>query len=330
MSTIYDVAKLAGVSKTTVSKILGGNQNVRAATLEKVNRAMKELEYVPSCFAQGMRKSETKLIAVLLPEQYNYGYMEILSGIEACARKNGYATFVCSTGTSGEYEEKYLKEAVFRKADAIIYFSYRRSADSLTFLEKIAKKTAVVVMDNVLRGEALDVVRVNGFELTQQATALLAAQGCKKIAYIKGKSSFDATVERYLGYVAGVNACGLCFDSSLVKEADFTLRGGYAAARELFSQQPDAILAATDMLALGALDCAKDLCIDVPMQTAIVGFDDIALCDWSRPRLSSLSQNQKELGEAAVCRIMQRIETPTLKPQEILLSGKISFKETTK
>lgn len=329
MSTIYDVAKMAGVSKTTVSKILGGNKNVRPATLEKVNAAIKALDYVPSCFAQGMRKTGTKTIAVLLPEQYNYGYMELLAGIERCAHRNGYMTFVCSTGREGEYEAKYLREAVRRKADAILYFSYRRNEKSLEYLQRISKETAVVVMDNVLIDEKLDVVRVDGFRLTKNAIQYLSEKGCKKIAYIKGLDGYDATGERYRGYVQGLAECGLAFDENLVASAEFTMEGGYEAARGLMAKKPDAVLAATDMLALGALDYMKTAGIRVPKDVRVVGFDNISLCMWSRPRLSTISQNQKKVGETAAQRAIARILAPGRACEELILDGELILRETT-
>ncbi len=329
MSTIYDVARLAGVSKTTVSKILGGSKNVRPATLERVNAAMKELDYVPNCFAQGMRGSGTKTIAVLLPEQYNYGYMEILAGIEQCANKNGYLTFVCSTGREGEHEAKYLKEAVRRKVDAILYFTYRRNEKNLAYLQRIAGEIAVVVMDNVLAGEALDEVRVDGNALTKKAVCYLAGKGCERIAYIRGLDAYDATAERYRGYVEGLALCGIGVDDALVARTEFTMEGGHDAARALMAKKPDAILTATDMLALGALDYMEAAGVRVPEEVCIIGFDNIPLCMWSRPRLSTLSQNQRKIGEAAVQRALARIADPGQEAVRMLLDGELILRETT-
>lgn len=329
MSTIHDVARLAGVSKTTVSKILGGSKNVRPSTLARVNAAIRELDYVPNCFAQGMRRTGTKTIAVLLPEQYNYGYMEMLAGIEECANKNGYMTFVCSTGRNGEYEDRYLKEAVRRKADAILYFAYRRQGKSLEYLQHVSAKTAVVVMDNVLLGEKLDVVRVDGFSLTKRMVRQLMKSGRKRIAYIRGPKECDATAERCSGYAAGLAGCGLAFDEALVVEAEFTMEGGHEAARALMAEKPDAIMATTDMLALGALDYLKGAGIRVPGEVAVVGFDDIPLCVWSRPRLTTISQNQRKVGEEAVRRALARIAEPDKEAGESLLAGEPVWRETT-
>ncbi len=329
MSTIYDVARLAGVSKTTVSKVLGGKCNVRESTLERVNAAIKQLDYVPNCFAQAMRKGGTKSIAVLLPEQYNYGYMEILAGIEEQASKQGYITFVCSTGRNGQHESAYLQEAVRRKAEAIIYFSYRRNPNSIAYLERIASQVAVVVMDNVLIGERLDVVRVDGLELTRQAVEHFAKRGCKRIAYVKGSDKYDVTSERFEGYLQGLKDCGLPELPELVCEAAFTMESGFEAAKALMRQKPDVILAATDMLALGVLDYLQQQKIEVPQQVKLMGFDDIPLCRWSRPRLSTISQNQRVIGRCAVDLLLARIMRPERETAECLMNGELVLRETT-
>ncbi|MEG1991126.1 MAG: LacI family DNA-binding transcriptional regulator [Christensenella sp.] len=329
MSTIYDVAKVAGVSKTTVSKILSGSKNVRPQTLERVNAAIKKLDYVPNCFAQGMRSAATKTIAVLLPEQYNYGYMELLTGIEKCANRNGYMTFVCSTGRDGEREMKYLKEMVRRRVDGVIYFTYRRNEKNIAYLKRIAGNIAVVVMDNVLRGEKLDTVRVNGGELTKSAVKYLCNNGCKKIAYIKGLDEYDATAERFSGYALGLKECGLSLDNLLVESAEFTMEGGRNATRLLWEKKPDAIITATDMLALGALDFMEAEGVRVPQDVSIIGFDNIPLCIWSRPRLSTISQNQEKVGETAVQQLLARLSEPQKEAVELILNGELILRETT-
>lgn len=329
MSTIYDVAKLAGVSKTTVSKILGGSKNVRPSTLERVNAAIKELDYVPSCFAQGMRKSATKTLAVLLPEQYNYGYMELLAGVEDYADRNGYMTFVCSTGRDGRYEEKYLKEMVRRKVDGILYFAYCRNEKSLAYLEHISDDIAVVVMDNVLRGERLECIRVDGSGLTKQAVRYLADKGFRRIAYIRGLGAYDVTTERYQGYLDGLAENGIPFDAGLVQEAEFTMEGGAGAARALWPQRPEAVVAATDMLALGALNWFEENGVRVPADVNLIGFDNIPLCIWSRPRLSTISQNQRQMGEIAVKHLLARMDEPDQEPSQLLLGGELILRETT-
>lgn len=329
MSTIYDVARLAGVSKTTVSKILNGNQNVRPATLKKVNDAIRELEYVPSSFAQNLRKNSTHTIAVLLPEQYNYGYMEFLAGIEACAQQHGYLTFVCSTGREGQREEKYLREMLRRRVEAIIYFAYRRREKTLEQLARVAKNTAVVVMDPILQDERLDSVCVDGAAGVRSAVCALAQKGCRRIACICAKTG-DATAERYAGYLQGLSVSGLELHKNLVAEAEFTMDGGARAMQRLWAEKPDAVVAVTDMLALGALDWCATHGVSVPKEVSIVGFDGIPLCEWSVPRLSTVVQRQRTVGETAVRRLLARIADPKLPVEHILLPCELVLRDTTR
>ncbi len=331
MSTINDVAKLAGVSKTTVSKILSGKTNIRPSTLEKVNNAIMELNYVPNCFAQSMRTNKTKVIAILIPEQYNYGYLELLRSIEDVAIKNDYMTFVCSTGTNAEYEYQYIREAFRRKVDGIIFFSYVHIEKNMKYLEKISKDIPVVVMDNILEGEELTTIRTDGCELTRRMVNILIKNGRKRIAYIKAEKKFNATRERFQGYLLGLLDQGIDVCEDCIVTSDFTMEGGYLAAKRLMhlKNPPQAIMATTDIIAIGATNFLKEAGYEIPNQVAVVGFDNIELCTWVSPKLSTISQNQRLVGERSMHLLLERINDNSVAVSNILMQGEMVLRETT-
>ncbi len=334
MSTIYDVAKRAGVSKTTVSKILSGKENVRQSTLDKVNKAMEELNYIPSHFAQGMRVAHTKSIAVLLPEQYNYGLSEILRGIEETSAMHGYTMIVCSTGIDANMQMQYLREMISRQVDGIIFFSYARIDKNIEYLIELNKKTPVIVMDALLHeNEALSSVRIDGEKLTQKAVQYLIDKGRTRIAYIKALGKYTAGFERYLGYCAALEENHIAYDPKLVKEADFKnhLTAGYEVTHELIEMKdpPDAIMTMTDMFAIGALNCLLEAGIRVPEEINVMGFDNIPLCSWIRPKLSTASQNQHHVGRTAFQLMLELIQDPQIGFRRMLLQGELVIRDTT-
>jgi DNA-binding LacI/PurR family transcriptional regulator len=334
MSTIIDVAKKAGVSKTTVSKILSGKKNVRPATLEKVNLAMKELDYIPSGFAQIMRTGHTKNIAVLLPEQFNYGYSEILRGIEMVVESSGYIMTICSTGINAENQMDYLREMVRRQADGIIFFSYSRIDKNIEYLLKLRKKLPIVVMDNVLKDdEPLSMVRVDGYNLTRKAVQYLIDKQRKRIGFIRFESKVYAATERYEGYRAALKENGIRFDPKLVREAKFGssyITSGFDQARILMNMPnpPDAIMAASDIIALGALDYLRGLKIKIPQDVCLMGFDDIPLCGFISPKLSTASQGQLNVGRTGANLLFELIQNPEIGYRKILLPGDLIIRDT--
>lgn len=333
MSTIKDVADLAGVSKTTVSKILSGNKNVKSSTLEKVTRAMRELDYVPNSLAQGMRTSKTKTIAVLLPEQYNYGYFNILKGIEESAESSGYTMLVCSTGIRSEKQMHYLREMRKRRVDGMIIFSYMRIEENVKYLLSMSEKIPVVVMDNIIRAdEKLNLVRADGYRLTKSAVKYLIDSGRKNIAIIKAQKEYDITSERFEAYIDALKENGIEIRNELIKEGAFEshVHSGLEAARSLMNQnlKPDAIIATTDLFIIGALNYLNSAKIPVPDQVRLIGFDNIDLCNWVTPKLSSISQHQNEVGKTAFRVLLDQIQDPKTPVKQILMDGELIIRET--
>jgi len=333
MSTIIDVAKKAGVSKTTVSKILSGKTNVRPATLEKVNLAMKELDYIPSGFAQIMRTGFTKNIAILLPEQFNYGYSEILRGIEMVVENSGYIMTICSTGVNAENQMDYLREMIRRQVDGILFFSYTRVEKNINYLIQLNKKIPVVVMDNIIKDdEPLSLVRVDGYNLTRKAVQYLIDKGRKRIGFIRYETKASATLERYEGYRAALKENKIRFEPKLVREAKLGshFTSSYDQSRILMNlpEPPDAIMAVTDFLALGVIDYLRGAKVKIPQEVCVMGFDDIPLCNLCSPKLSTASQGQYNVGRTAASLLFELIQNPEIGYRKILLPGDLIIRDT--
>ena len=165
MSTIFDVAKAAGVSKSTVSRVLNGESGVKEATREAVERAIRELKYTPSYLAQGIRTGKTKTIAMVVPEYTNIFYNELFRGVEDTALKYGYMVFVCNTEGSRRSEIEYTEEILKRNVDGIIYNTYSNSEKMLNYLRSLSQKLPVVYTNHLFReDEPVSYVYTDGFE----------------------------------------------------------------------------------------------------------------------------------------------------------------------
>ncbi len=325
MATILDVARYAGVSKTTVSRFLTESGPVNVETAEKIKEAIKSLDYTPNYLAQGMRTSRTKTIGIVIPDYGNPFYPELLKGIESRARESGYMTQVCNTDMDAETEYDRLQELVRRQTDGIVLCSYNRIPRDLEYLSEIAARIPVVVMDPVVENEALSSVVTDGQTGTCDAVRYLVSLGKKRIGYIKGPDRLYVTKERFSGYKCGLEAAGLAYDPDLVYEADFSMESG-CRGMEYFHGKGlpfDALMAATDLMAIGAIRYCNRHGISVPDRVAVVGFDNISLCEIIEPSLTTVAQPIGDLGRAAAEIIIDSIETGIRKTSKIIMQSRL-------
>lgn len=332
MATILDVARVSGVSKTTVSRFLNGAGPVSAKTAEKIRSAIESLHYAPNYFAQGMRTNRTRTIGIVIPDYTNPFYPELLKGIEGRARESGYMTQVCNTDMDAETEFDRLNDLVRRQTDGIVLCSYNRIPRDLAYLAEIAKQIPVVIMDPVVKNESLSYVITDGYAGTAKAVSYLAELGHKRIAYIKGPDRLYVTKERYLGYRDALSSNGLEFREELVYTADFSMESGYRAA-EFFHGNGlslDALMAATDLMAIGAIKYFNKAGVSVPGQVAVVGFDNISLCEIIEPSLTTVAQPIGALGRAAAEIIIESIETGKIKKRRVVMDCEVVVRDSTR
>jgi len=175
-------------------------------------------------------------------------------------------------------------------------------------------------------------VRVDGKSLTKKAAQYLIDKGRRRIGYIRYQQRDAATTERFEGYRAALKANGIRYDAKLVREAEFEshISSGFEHTRELMrlAEPPDAIMTATDMLAIGALNYLREARFKIPEQVCVVGFDDIPLCKWLMPKLSTISQNQLNVGRTAANLLFEQIAHPETGHRRIILPGELVIRDT--
>lgn len=316
MKTIIDVAKLAGVSKSTVSRVISGNGSIKPETRAKVEKAMAELNYAPNQMARGIRTGRTNTIALMVSETSNLYYNELLYSIEAIAREHNYMVVLCNSGTDPKLASEYITWLQQRNVDGLIYCFYCDN-EVTEALYKISETSPVVFLDNPL-GTRPNVSYVGADGLTDIAEVVreLHMGGAKSIAFM-GIEDICNNIYRFMGYKAGLSACGYDYDPSLVhliplgkalSMSHFML--GYETAKKFMTQdhKPDAIVAATDMLAIGAMKYFNEASIRVPETVSIVGYDNIHLSSMISPALSTVAQPVDTIAHEAMTILMKKIE----------------------
>jgi len=308
MTSIWEVAKLAGVSKSTVSRVINKSGPVKEETRIAVENAIKQLNYSPSYFAQGIRTGKTKTIAMFVPDHSNVFYMEMLRGVEEVMLKYDYMVLICNTIKSSSREIKYAKELVKRNIDGIIYNTYKMDKKNLEYFLNLSKSIPVIFMDNIVPKDSdAPYVITEGRKSTKKAVQYLYNKGCRRIAYLRVPPDISVINHRYEGYKEGILECGLKFDEKLVYNCSKNemalshIEMGLKGAEYLMSLKnpPDAIMAAIDTMAIGAIKYLKSAGYSIPDDVKVIGYDNIDLCTLIEPSLTTIAQPIHKIGTEA-------------------------------
>jgi LacI family transcriptional regulator len=309
--TQADVARHAGVSQTTVSLVLNNSAviGVPEETRERVIAAMGALGYIPDRTARSLRTRKTYAIASVIPDITNPFYPAFERGIQDIADQNGYDLITYNTDGLLEKEQRCLRLLQGRQIDGIVaVFFHLTARDLLPLLES---GIAIVRLEAVRKqpgDQPLDNVYVDNVAAARVAAEYLITRGHRRIGIIAGHLGPGRT--RLLGYQSGLAAHGLSADQLLIQAGDFTVQSGIDCTNTLLaaSPRPTAILAANDLIAMGALSAIRAAGLRVPEDIAVVGFDDIQSAALVSPPLTTVSLFQEQIGRRAAEMLLERLD----------------------
>lgn len=309
--TISDVAKRAGVSKTTVSRVLNYPELVKEDTLKKVKSAMEDLNFAPNVLAQSMRINKTYTVGVVIPDIKNPFYTKIMYEIELALRKYDYMMMMCPTSGDFEREKGCINRLLQRKTDGILFFTYNNSKEHIDFYTSISKNIPFILMDESLDGIEISQVVVNGYAGVKNAVNHLIAKGHKKIACLSSK--YEAGKKRFYGYTDALLDNKIPLNKDYIVEAGYSTEEGYKSALQLLKlkERPTAIVAVADSMAIGAIKAMADKNIQVPEEIEVIGFDNIEWATIVTPTLSTVNQKLDEIAQSAVDMLVDKISHPS-------------------
>ncbi|WP_342359560.1 LacI family DNA-binding transcriptional regulator [Terrarubrum flagellatum] len=298
---IADVAKIAGVSSATVSRALANIDVVTEETRRKVLEAVRSTGYTPNIAARNLRKQETKMALVVVPDIANPFFAEVLRGVDATLSAAGYGLIIANLDNSREKEARYVDLAFARQVDGVLLLCGHVPAGSHRTLAQA--NLPIVAACEIIPGADFPQVEVNNCEASEAAVAHLISLGHRRIGYISGPPANILDVERRRGYKAALFAAGVKEDASLIFTGDFTFRGGAEAAGQVLAmpkkRQPTAVFAANDEMAIGFLKTVHAAGRKIPEEFSIVGFDAIEYADYCEPTLTTVIQPRRDLGARA-------------------------------
>lgn len=316
MVGLKDVARIAGVSVSTVSRVLTASPLVNEDTRARVQQAIDALGYRPSRVARRLRRDPARasLIGLVVPDIQNPFFADVVRGVEGVARRHGYVVFLGNSDEDRETERRHLELMRAESVDGLILPPSAEAEPEVTALAGAG--VPVVCVDRRLGGDVLDTVVADNVRGAYEAVAHLVRLGHRRIGFIGGRPGLSTSLERRQGYTEALDANGIVLDPSLVREGDSRQATGRRLTRELLDlpSAPTALLVGNNLMTLGALEAIHLLELRIPEDVAIIGYDDMPWALALNPPLTAVRQPGYEMGRCAAELLLQRILHPGRPP----------------
>ena len=329
MSTIKDVATLAGVSYSTASHVINKTRPVSTKVRGDVEEAIKRLNYIPSAVARLPKHQSTSAIGLLVSNSSNPYFAELSEGIEDICYRAGYNVILCNSDDQPERQEAYLRVLLEKRIDGLIICSAGDDVGLANHLR--SAKVPVIVVDRQVKGVNSDLIQVDHFKGAYMATRYLLDLKHKSIACIAGPGTTSVSADRLNGYRKALADAGAPFQTDWVVCGDFTAEGGYKAARILLRRaKVTAVFASNDLMGIGLLRFAEEHGIRIPSQLSVIGFDGIDLGRYIYPALTTVGQSIRRQGEVAAGTLLERIRRGGEgRVRRITLNPELTVREST-
>ena len=297
--TIYDVAKKAGVSMATVSRVVNGNPNVKPGTRKKVMEVIDELDYRPNAVARGLASKKTTTVGVIIPDVTNVYFSSLARGIDDVATMYKYNIILANSDGNEEKEIQVFNTLLAKQVDGIIYMGTHLTEKLREQIKR--SKTPVVLAGSIDHKNEIVSVHVDYVKAVKEAVNNMLAHGDKRIAFVSGPLSYPINGEyRLKGYKEALDENGIEFDQDLVFETNDSYRAGETLWPALSAAHADAAFVADDELATGVLNGAVDAGAQIPTEFEVITGNDSKLTQIVRPKLSSITQPLYDIGAVAM------------------------------
>lgn len=329
MATMKDVARLAGVSTSTVSHVINKNRFVSESIADKVNAAVEQLNYAPSALARSLKLNQTRTIGMLLTASSNPFYSEVVRGVERSCYERGYSLILCNTDGDAERMNRSLETLLQKRVDGLLIMcteNHRPSKDAISRYPSLP----IVMMDWSPFEGSIDVIQDNALLGGEMATDYLIRHGYSRIACITGPLDKTTAQERLNGYRQAMKKAGLEILPGYEVSSDFEFGGGLVAMEQLLMlpEPPHAVFASNDAMAVGVYQALYQRGLRVPDNVAVVGYDDIQLAQYLMPPLTTIHQPKDSLGELAVDALLHRLQEPESEPQVLVLTPELVVRQS--
>lgn len=329
--TIIDIANLAGVSKSTVSRVINDDKKVKRETRDRVLKIINEFGYIPNNIARSLITKKTFTIGLIVPDIVNPFYSETSKIIEEKLRKLGYSLIICNTNNQSNLQNKYMNVLLQKKVDGIIFGSVK--ANDKNIIKFTEQGFPYITYHRYLAKNDSNFVTSNDIEGIKIAVKHLIDLGHKDIAYISGPTSFSTGLNRLKGFIESRNFFGINNNSDFIQEGGFAENKSWQAMKKLLNlnNPPTAIIAANDLMAISAMDCILQHGFSVPKDFSLIGYDNINLASHARIQLTTISVAKKKMANLAAELLVKKIigGKDGLEKIQVTLTPELILRKTT-
>jgi LacI family transcriptional regulator len=322
-ASIHDVAQRAGVSVTTVSHALNRTRFVSDAARAKVEEAAHALGYVPSQVARGLKHNTTRTLGMLVPNNSNPYFAEIIRGVEHHCFAAGYSLLLCNSNDDAERQADHLRVLAERRVDGLVLVASGDDAAIVSCCKDL--RLPLVLVDREIDSIDADLIEVDHAAGGELATAHLLSLGHARVACIGGPADLRPSQQREAGWRRALAAAGVKPRADELVRGDFGPQGGAAAMHRLLesARPPSAVFVCNDLMAIGALHAAHAEGIAVPGALSVVGFDDIELAAYTHPPLTTVAQPKEAIGTGAAGLLLERLRAGRSAARRLILQPEL-------
>lgn len=330
--TIAEVAERANVSVATVSRVMNGNYPVKAETKESVLKAIKELKYIPNMQARELTQQKSSIIGVVVPSISNMFFPAVIDGIDSALKSNSLSFILCRTNDDKDEEIKYVRELISRNVSGIIVISPNLENVNSKFYDDIGSQVPTVFVNGSSTSPNVSTVCNDEAIGAKIALNYLLENNHKNILFIRGTNSYsyDVKEECYTEFMKNI---GNFKEENIINigsgNSSETVSNTTSILLDILqSTKATAIFACNDLMGVGAINACKRLNIDVPKDMSIIGFDNIELCKFIEPNLTTIDQNMALLGENAASLLLEKINNNNEYSKNIILNNTLMKRDT--
>lgn len=327
MSTIKDVAKIAGVSTATVSRVINHVPNVKPETVELVQKAIEECSFVPNFVARSLKSEQSKMIGMIVSDISNSYFAVMAKTLETQLRKKGYDMMICSTDDNPEIERKYINQLIGNQVSGIII---NTTGKNNSLIEEVSNHTPMVMIERSIDSTKYkgDFVGANNIDGIYSLTRYLIDSGHRKIGIINGNMDVSTGVERYRGFQNAMHEIGVKVDESYTYQYNahtFAERGGYEAGEFFYKlkEKPSAVVCTNNTMSIGMLKFFKEHKIQIPEQISVICYGDIENSELFFVEPTYTTLNPHTIGLKVFDYICSRIEKRNVQNRETIFESKL-------
>jgi LacI family transcriptional regulator len=330
--TLDDIADLAGVSRTTVSRVVNEHPSVKKEVRQRVLAIIEEHHFHPNAAARTLAMQRSWTIGLILPHSVSTFftdpyYPNLVMGIAKACNLFNYTLALFLVGTKEDEENVFARIGRTGFLDGVIVQSGHHG-DQGIIGRMIDNHIPLIVVGRPFRSDNVTYVDIDNVSASKLATQYLYQTGCRKIATITGPIDSTVGIDRLEGYRQAITEQNGLIDKSLIVEGNFTETGGFLAMQKLLPYKPDGVFVASDVMAVGAIKAAEEVNLRIPNDISFIGFDDLPAASYGSNQLSTIRQDVPELGLRSVESLIEQIENVTLAPRRIIMNTELVVRQS--